>query len=85
MAFHSCHEAGLLTKLADYENSEETILILDGLDEDGRSMTDFRKRMDEILMASSSFAKVIISCNQWYLSQIINFSDQEESSPNEIV
>ncbi|MEL6192402.1 MAG: hypothetical protein AAFR66_10140 [Bacteroidota bacterium] len=78
IAFHACHEAALLPKLREYDNPEETILILDGLDEDGRSMTDFRKRIDEILTATSSFAKIIISCNQWYLSQFVNFSDQEE-------
>lgn len=78
IAFHTCHEVGVLSTLVAYPSPEKTILLLDGLDEDGRGMTDFKKRIDELLAATANFAKVIISSNHLYLNQYVAFSDQEE-------
>ncbi len=46
---------------------DQTVLLLDGLDEDSKAIHNYKQRMDELLVHTKQFAKVIFSCKSGFL------------------
>lgn len=59
------------------KNKHNSILLLDALDEDSYAVNDYKKRIDQITMASHEFYKVVITCRT-------HFFPDEESEPKNI-
>jgi hypothetical protein len=58
-------------------DQRETILLLDAFDEDTSAIEDYRKRMDELMIAAADFKAIIMTCRTQFFSQ-------ESSIPHEI-
>lgn len=63
-----------LDKIASITNPSETVLLLDGLDEDREAQSSARQRLLDLLEASQGFRRVILACENRYFFQ--NASDQ---------
>lgn len=65
-------------ELDSIENNEKenTILLLDAFDEDSEAITDYKKRMDELIAKTWRFRKVLITCRT-------QFFPSEEEEPKE--
>ena len=75
-------DAEALRKVRALENVNETILLLDALDEDPLSWQKPEKRLLKILQASSNFRRVIISCRTQFFPEkgIRTFGTQDKIS-----
>ncbi len=62
-----------LDKIASISNPSETVLLLDGLDEDREAQSSARQRLLDLLEASKEFRRVFLSCENKYFFQ--NVSD----------
>lgn len=62
-----------LDKIASISNPSDTVLLLDGLDEDREARASPRQRLLDLLEASGSFKRVLIACDNRYFFQ--NVSD----------
>jgi len=60
-------DADAMARLADWPQPEQTLLLLDGLDEDPLLHLSGRVRVDEWLEATAAFKQVVMSCtpNHW--------------------
>ncbi|MEL7532786.1 MAG: hypothetical protein AAFN10_15815 [Bacteroidota bacterium] len=52
-----------MRKLSGYEDDPDTLLLLDGLDEDPLTYANFGERMDEIIKHSRGYRKIILACS----------------------
>lgn len=60
-----------LNEIAKIENQENTILLLDALDEDHEAVNNYKKRLSEILEKAWRFRAVVITCRtQFFPSRI---------------
>ncbi len=63
-----------LDKIASISNPSETVLLLDGLDEDREAQSSARQRLLDLWEASHGFKRVFLACENRYFFQ--NVSDQ---------
>ena len=66
----------LLNRIAEIPDQPNTILLLDGLDEDSQAVKDYKKRLDKILKQVRDFRVVIFTCRT-------QFFPSEEEEPRE--
>lgn len=59
--FYSTSYPNLVQLLAQIPQPHNSILLLDGLDEDPAAILNFRRRVDQLLSATANFKKVLIS------------------------
>lgn len=78
---YECHVEKLnektIEKISEIENKRKTLLLLDSLDEDSSAYGHTEERLLEILNATKSFCKVIITCRT-------QFFPSHESDPLEV-
>ncbi len=60
--------AGTLDDIAKIENKINTILLLDALDEDPLAWSQIDRRLGEILRATTTFRRVLITCRSQFFS-----------------
>lgn len=58
---------GSLEAIQNTPNPHQTVLLLDGLDEDYLAIQNYKARLDELIQHTQKFAKVIISCRTGFL------------------
>ncbi|MCB0852094.1 MAG: SUMF1/EgtB/PvdO family nonheme iron enzyme [Bacteroidetes bacterium] len=68
LEFFSLANPSALERIAKIENQGETVLFLDGFDEDAQSVVNFRERFNEIYTLSKNFAKVIMTSRKGLVS-----------------
>lgn len=66
----------VLKRIEEIEDQENTILLLDGLDEDPRAVKDYKKRLGKILARVQDFRVVVFTCRT-------QFFPSEEEEPRE--
>ncbi|MEL6592759.1 MAG: hypothetical protein AAFQ68_21860 [Bacteroidota bacterium] len=66
----------ILQRIDEIPNQSETILLLDGLDEDPQAVRNYRKRMEQILKRVKDFRVVVFTCRT-------QFFPSEEEEPRE--
>lgn len=66
-----------LSDIKEIKNKHKSIIMLDALDEDYYAVENYQKRLEEIIMATQDFYKVIITCRT-------QFFPDEDSEPNRI-
>lgn len=74
----SCNAADLAERIAQIENPEHTILVLDAIDEIHGMNHDQHEKLEEILMQSNNFFKVVMTSRDNF------FPDQIEKKYEEI-
>ena len=58
----------VIREIEEIENKQNTILLLDGLDENNEAMQDYEKFLDEIIDSTTKFYMIIISCRTHFFS-----------------
>lgn len=58
----------VIREIEEIENKQNTILLLDGLDENNEAMQDYEKFLDEIISSTTKFYMIIISCRTHFFS-----------------
>lgn len=66
----------ILQRIDEIPNQSETILLLDGLDEDPQAVRNYQKRMEQILKRVKDFRVVVFTCRT-------QFFPSEEDEPRE--
>ncbi len=64
-------------RIAELSNQQKKVLFLDAFDEDVNAISNHSKRMNELILATNDFYKVVISCRT-------QFFPSDEELPNEI-
>lgn len=57
-----------IEEIKNIQNKENTILLLDALDEDIHAIKDYKARMEEILSSVTKFRKIILTCRTQFFS-----------------
>lgn len=61
-----------VSQLAHCEDSVDTVLLLDGLDEDPLVYADFGERMDELIKHSRHYRKIVLACSHARFAELQN-------------
>lgn len=63
-----------LSSLAEYEDASNTVLLLDGLDEDSLVYGHFGERLDHIILHTQQFHKIIMACSHARFAELENLN-----------
>lgn len=66
-----------MSDIKEIKNKHKSIILLDALDEDFYAVENYQKRIEEIIMATQDFYKIIITCRT-------QFFPDEDSEPSRI-
>lgn len=68
----SLAQMGDLSPLADYDDHPDTVLLLDGLDEDPLVYAHFGERLDQIIKYSRNYQRIILACSHARFAELEN-------------